>query len=164
MKEARIILPIDRQTAEAAQICIDNIRDEFHGATVYRGVGVWKFPSTGQPISEDVSIVDIAYPPSDENDTKLYDIAWQFREDAKQQEVYLRYGNGHVQMVSEKSCMDNGHGHFDLSFGGVIDAMNDLTDPGKSGEDRLSAFEYLESALVSRGKKRHDDERSDLDN
>lgn len=152
MKEARIILPIDDNTTLAVQECINEIRDEFNGATVYGGVGVWKFPSTGQPISENVSIVDIAYEPSDENDAKLFDIAWKFREDAKQQSVYLRYGNGHVQMVTEFCCMNNGHGHFDLSFGGMLDAMNELTDPGRTTEERVAAFEYLESSITNRGK------------
>lgn len=148
MKEARLILT----TANMSAI-IDTqnaISKAFGGFTTYSGVGQWNDPKTGQPFSETIIITDVAYEPSDENDAKLYDIAWQFCENAKQSEVYLRYGNGHVQMVSEKSCMDNGHGHFDLSFGGVIDAMNDLTNVGLSREDRMSAFEYLETALVNR--------------
>lgn len=147
MKEARLILPSARLSAVSTTHAA--LLKEFGGYTVYHGSGEWAAPS-GQPLFEDILITDIAYEPTDENDAKLYDIAWQFREDAKQVEVYLRYGNGHVQMVSEKSCMDNGHGHFDLSFGGIIDAMNELTDPGRTLEERTSAFEYLETALVNK--------------
>lgn len=149
MKEARIILPIPFQNATAGINVQNALMEAFGGFTVYTGSGQWKAES-GQPISEYVTIVDVAYEPSDENDAKLYDIAWKFREDAKQVEVYLRYGNGHVQMVSEKSCMDNGHGHYDLEFGGILNAITTLTDPGQTVEDRVSAFEYLQSSTVNR--------------
>lgn len=146
MKEARIILPVDAKGVFDAETTIVNT---FGGYTIYNARGRWIAPS-GQPFDEAVAIVDIAYEPSNENDAKLYDIAWKFREDAKQVEVYLRYGNGHVQMVSEKSCMDNGHGHFDLEFGGILNAITTLTDPGMSSEDRLAAFEYLQGSTVDR--------------
>lgn len=158
MKEARLILPTSYASPmipaneDARALVKDKLLKTFGGFTSYYGKGAWTILNTGQPLFEEVEMVDVAYDPSDESDAKLFDIALQFGQDAKQQEVYLRYGNGHVQMVSEKSCMDNGHGHFDLSFGGMIDAMNDLTNPGKSYEDRMAAFEYLESSLVSRDK------------
>lgn len=143
MKEARMILPI------AWQSTVDKLTELFGGTTVYSAKGTWKSPN-GTVMFESVQVVDVAYEPSDENDANLYDIAWAYRESASQEEVYLRYGNGHVQMVTELSCMDNGHGHFDLEFGGIINAMSTLTDPGKSFEDRVSAFEYLETSLVTK--------------
>lgn len=146
MKEARIILPTEFVSSKAINACMTLIEKEFRGCTFYNGMGWW------HNTSEAIRIVDIAYEPSDENDAKLFDIAWKFREDAKQQSVYLRYGNGHVQMVTELCCMDNGHGHFDLSFGGMLDAMNELTDPGRTTEERVAAFEYLESSITNRGK------------
>lgn len=153
MKEARMILPWDDLGDRGAAVyhTTNKLCATFGGVTETRGNGLWR-DSEGKPIAEQVAILDIAYEPTDENDAKLYDIAWQYGEEAKQTSVYLRYGNGFVQLVSKLSCMDNGHGHFDLSFGGVIEAMNDLTDTGKSREDRMAAFEYLESALVSREK------------
>lgn len=149
MKEARIIFPIEGPLNAAYQECVHNLIHTFGGATIFAANGHWKHPN-GQFVDEIVRIADIAYEPSDENDAKLYDLAWDFLKKTNQVEVYLRYGNGHVQMVSEKSCMDNGHGHFDLEFGGIITAMNTLTDPGMTIEDRTSAFEYLETALVNR--------------
>lgn len=150
MKEARIIAPIVVNNLDPLPKLQTALRGAFGGYTIYTGVGAWTIPSSKQPLSEEVAIIDIAYEPSDENDAKLYDIARKFREDAKQVEVYLRYGNGHVQMVSEKSCMDNGHGHFDLEFGGMLKALDVLTDSGETAEDRLSALEYLTSSF---GKK-----------
>lgn len=147
MKEARIIFP--KGNIEATLRAQQALSKEFGGFTSYSGLGQW-VAASGQPLSEFITINDIAYEPSDEADAKLYDIAWQFREDAKQQEVYLRYGNGHVQMVSERSCMDNGHGHFDLEFGGILNAITTLTDPGMSVEDRVGAFEYLQGSLVNK--------------
>lgn len=152
MKEAKIIFPVNLETSDAVDSAMKNIIDTWGGATSVISTGYWRNPTdpTNKIHMEVVKAVEIAYEPSDEMDAKLYDIAWQFREAAKQVEVYLRYGNGHVQMVTEKSCMDNGHGHFDLSFGGMIEAMNTLTDPGQSQADRMSAFEYLESSLIDR--------------
>lgn len=151
MKEARIIFPMEGALTAVVQQCIHNITHAFGGCTIYDGMGHWKHPN-GSYEQEICRIADIAYEPNEENDAKLYDLAWDFRQAGNQVEVYLRYGNGHVQMVTEKSCMDNGHGHFDLSFGAVIDAMNELTDPGRTMDERMAAFEYLESALVSRDK------------
>lgn len=147
MKEARIIFP--STMFNAVSIAHSALLKEFGGYSVYNGSGEWRAPS-GQPLFEDVIITDVAYEPSDANDAKLFDIAWQFRQDAKQVEVYLRYGNGHVQMVSENSCMDNGHGHYDLEFGGILNAITTLTDPGMSIEDRVFAFEYLQGSTVNK--------------
>src|SRR5258708_18003721 len=106
LKEARIIFSIDRQL-NVIQVAVNALVKAFGGVTSFEGRGIWTAPS-GQPILEKVLLADIAYEGSEENDAKLYDIAWKFREDAKQVEVYVRYGNGHVQMVTERSCMDNG--------------------------------------------------------
>lgn len=98
MKEARLILP----TVPGSMNAIQEINKVFHGSTVVVGEGYWK--ST----SERVYIVDVAYTPSQESDEELYDIARTFLDDANQKSVYLRYGNGNVQFVTEKSCMENG--------------------------------------------------------
>lgn len=150
MKEARLILVNENAYhALAIKIATRTLVDAFGGVTVSHANGSWT-DSRGNVQEEAVKIVDVAYVQSDDNDAKLYDIANAYRENAKQKEVYLRYGNGHVQLISAKSCMDNGHGGFDLSFGGMIEAMNVLVDTGKSREDRLDAFEYLESSLTSK--------------
>lgn len=146
MKEARLILPLGQFPHQST---ITSLIEIFGGVTISKGRGFWK-PKDNPILEEYVEIVDVAYEPSDENDAKLYDIAWQFGKDAKQVEVYLRYGNGHVQMVTEKSCMDNGHGHFDLEFGGILNAITTLTDPGMSLEDRVYAFEYLQGSTVNK--------------
>lgn len=136
MREARIILPYVKDHRWAMGIVTDKLVKAFGGLTSYEGTGVWK------GTIEDVRIVDIAYEPSQANDALLYDIAWQFREDAKQQEVYLRYGNGHVQMVTEKSCMDNGEfdwHRFQIEAKGWEDVERETTsdvevDPNKHVE------------------------------
>lgn len=107
MKEARIIFPVEGALNQAVQRCLSNITHTFGGCTIIEGMGHWLHPN-GQYLQENVRIADIAYEPSEENDAKLYDLAWDFREAGNQVEVYLRYGNGHVQMVTERSCMDNG--------------------------------------------------------
>lgn len=101
MREARLILPFS--TMGAVDTVIKSIVDAFGGLTLFSGSGWWK-----QDEPEPVRIVDIAYEPNEENDRKLYDIAYAFKQTAWQEAVYLRYGNGHVQMVTEYSCMDNG--------------------------------------------------------
>lgn len=113
MREARIIFPVTGPLNAAVQSGIEQITHAFGGATVYQAMGSWKAPN-GEFLHEAVRIADIAYEPSTENDAKLYDIAWEFRQAANQVEVYLRYGNGNVQMVTEKSCMDNGEVGFDF--------------------------------------------------
>lgn len=97
MREARFIFPGGSSTI------FGRIVSEFGGATIYNGAGYW-----GQEAPEYVKIVDVAYEPSEANDRKLYDIAYAFKQEAEQEAVYLRYGNGHVQMVTALSCMDNG--------------------------------------------------------
>lgn len=106
MKEARIIFPVEGQLNPVLS-CIDNLVRAFGGATVYAAQGHWTHPN-GMVLSEACRIADIAMEVSRLNDEKLYDIAWKFREAAGQIEVYVRYANGNVQMVTEKSCMDNG--------------------------------------------------------
>lgn len=146
MKEARIIYPQGGPLNQKLRDAFHRVTSEFGGCTEYVADGYWKAPS-GDVVQERVKIMDIAYVPNDENDAKLYDIAWAMREAGGQVEVYLRYGNGHVQMVSAMSCMDNGHGHFDLSLGGVLEAVNQLANTAATFEDRLSAFEYLDNSV-----------------
>lgn len=107
MKEARIIFPTDGPLNQHMQDALHALYTTFGGVTVFNGTGHWRTPN-GQPLQENVRIADIAYDVTNANDAKLYDIAWAFREAGNQVEVYLRYGNGHVQLVTERSCMDNG--------------------------------------------------------
>lgn len=130
MREARIIFPAEgKDTFHNVMGAIDAITSVFGGATVSDGVGHWR-DRAGSHVREVIHIVDIAYEASEENDRKLYDIAWKFQHDAKQAEVYLRYSNGHVQMVTTTSCMDNGE--FDLirSIGHDIDEDGTMTNVG----------------------------------
>lgn len=102
MKEARLIFPEVLSNIRSHWKAIAKVNNTFNGSTIYKALGYWKDQD------EDVWVVDIAYEPSLENDVKLYDIAQYFRASANQESVYLRYGNGNVQFVTEKSCMDNG--------------------------------------------------------
>lgn len=105
MKEARLIMPLSLilhiETAEAI------LSQAFGGVTRYHGEGKWK-SDDGDMVAENVVILDVAYEPNRENDLKLYDIADQFRNITGENAVYLRYGNGNVQLVTARSCMDNG--------------------------------------------------------
>lgn len=123
----------------------------FGGFTGYRGEGAWTSP-TGKAEREDVVIVDIAYEPSKENDAKLHDIAWQFLKNANQVEVYLRYGNGHVQMVQELSCMNNGEFEWEALAASVGRVKDDLTDiPDEAEHVELTAVEEDTLARAVRG-------------
>lgn len=110
MREARMILVKnwDGFTTAAANARHRLIR-EFGGVTEIVCVGHWQNPTTGAIEVEPVAVYDIAYEITRENDEKLYEIAQEYRKAAKQKEVYLRYGSGMVQMVSETSTfMDDG--------------------------------------------------------
>lgn len=100
MREARLILPTMPYVSFLETV--REINKLFGGSTTYEGTGYWK------DLKEQVFIVDVAYEPNFSNDSRLYDIANEYRAVAKQESVYLRYGNGHVQLVTEMSCMDNG--------------------------------------------------------
>lgn len=127
MKEARIIFPVDGPMNAAFVQCMHEITHVFGGATIYPGTGYWKQPN-GDYLEENIRIADIAYEQTKENDAKLYDIAWDFRHANNQVEVYLRYGNGYVQMVTKKSCMDNGEFDWDVFRADVHRAKDDLAD------------------------------------
>jgi hypothetical protein len=103
LREARLILP----TVPGSLKAIHEINKVFGGSTVVTGTGYWK------GASESIFVVDIAYDPSTDTDTNLYDIAYTFLKEGKQESVYLRYGNGNVQFVAEPSCMNNGEDTFD---------------------------------------------------
>lgn len=103
MREARLILPITDETRQIVGGIINDVVKSFNGVTVTEGFGRWK-----DDAPEEIYILDIAYEPTRLNDAELYDIAHSFRYQAKQETVYLRYGNGNVQLVTELGCMDNG--------------------------------------------------------
>jgi Protein of unknown function (DUF3574) len=113
MKEARIILINESAIFDPMRNALKAIAETFGGYTQYFASGIWIDPE-GNEIGESARIVDIAYEPSRLNDEKLFDIADKYREEAKQHSVYLRYGNGHVQLVTACSCMDNGEFDWDL--------------------------------------------------
>lgn len=152
MREARIIVPTENAVHMAA---LDKLKKAivlvFGGLTVTSGVGYWTSPK-GVTEREMVSILEISYEPSKINDAKLFDIAWQFREDAHQVEVYLRYGNGHVQMVQELSCMNNNEFDWEAlaaSVGRVKDDLSDIPDEAEHVE--LTAVEEDTLARAVRG-------------
>lgn len=141
LREARIILPLNPHVYET----ISAVNALFGGCTVSDGNGHWKNPKTGLLEHEPVHIIDIAYEQNTENDMLLFNIAMKFREDAKQQEVYLRYGNGHVQMVDMHSIMSNGRPNcwYSPDFAGSTDAINSIIDESQTEATRLEAFQYL---------------------
>lgn len=98
MREARLIF----MSSATGYAYLGTILEKFGGATTFNSFGWWK------GTKESILVIDIVYEPSPDNDAKLYDIANSYRQSDKQESVYLRYGNGHVQFVTEKSCMDNG--------------------------------------------------------
>lgn len=148
MREARIILPVECPL-NVVEDTIDTIIDTFAGATVYPATGHWIDPN-GLKVSEATRVVDIAYKPSHDGDSQLYDIAQHFRKAARQTEVYVRYGNGHVQLVSEKTIsMENGE-QADLpvlEFLNMRDAMRVLMDQQSTIGERVAAFEYAHHSL-----------------
>jgi hypothetical protein len=137
MREARIIFLIADGTSIPSQRAIDKINFAFGGCTIVQGHGSWRAPN-GEYQQEVVKIVDIAYEQNTASDAKLYDLAWAFCQDAKQVEVYLRYGNGHVQMVRELGCMDNGASwnweDFRVALHKAPDDPNDIPEEHKPGE------------------------------
>lgn len=114
MKEARLVLVIEPGTAAPNDACLNALEGEFGGLTRTTGFGVWNGSS------ENVWIVDIAYEATTENDCKLYDIADKYRDQASQEAVYLRYGNGNVQMVTARSCFDNG----EFDWNSLVDSLH----------------------------------------
>lgn len=124
MREARIIFPVEGPLNEAMQRCIHNITHAFGGCTITVGTGHWKHPN-GEFLQENVRVADIAYEQNEKNDAKLYDLAWDFLHSTGQIEVYLRYGNGHVQMVTFESCMDNG----EFDWAGLVNGLGHDIDP-----------------------------------
>lgn len=132
MREARLILPTTDATIQAVGKTINDVSARFGGVTITEGYGRWKSEQ------EDVFILDIAYEPSFINDSELYDLANAFREDAKQEAVYLRYGNGFVQLVMALSCMDNGEETFDWEK-----LQNDLHRLNDDPNDVIEAPEHV---------------------
>lgn len=141
MKEARIIFPVTFSVM-AREAAIDALVSAFGGATVYSGLGHWKDPN-GKYVEEEVRIVDVAYEVSWVNDARLYDIAWDYRHDAGQIEVYLRYGNGNVQMVSERSCMDNGEKEFNFH-----ELLRDLHQAEDMDKETVADIEHAEHVEI----------------
>jgi hypothetical protein len=123
MKEARIIIPMFNLFQGA--IIARHLIAAFGGLTETVGYGAWVDPK-GETIHEQIKVFDIAYAGDNEGDNKLFDIANAYRIDAEQTEVYLRYGNGEVQMVRDGSKMENGE--FDWT-GLMGDLGHDIDDP-----------------------------------
>lgn len=127
MREARFIFPFNGDLGGISmhiETAIKHIIAAFGGLTETSGNGFW-VDGLRRMFAEQVRILDVAYEPTKESDTKLYDIANAFRIDAKQTEVYLRYGNGHVQMVKEDSEMDNG----EFDWAGMVNGLGHDIDP-----------------------------------
>lgn len=152
MREARIIVPTENAMHMVALIKLKQaIVLTFGGLTLSNGFGYWTSPK-GDQEHEMVAIIDVAYEPSKANDAKLFDLAWQFREDANQVEVYLRYGNGHVQMVQELSCMNNGEFDWEALAASIGRQSEDLADiPSEPEHVELTAVEEDQVARAVRG-------------
>lgn len=102
MREGRIVLPLDAFTMDAGDKAVSALAAAFGGVTAFQGRGLWK------DTVELINVIDVAYEPNWENDTKLYEIASTFQQEAKQESVYVRYANGTVQFVTAQSCMNSG--------------------------------------------------------
>ncbi len=121
MREARLIFPTGGDLSDLMHVAVhteEAIIQEFGGATVTNGNGFW-LDAERKLCAEPIRVIDVAYEQNKANDAKLYDFAWKFMHDGKQKEVYLRYGNGHVQMVTERSCMDNGEFDWEGLMSGI---------------------------------------------
>lgn len=135
MREARIIVPSDRTMG-----IVHELIKEFGGATQMRAIGSWTAPS-GEIVTEEVTIIDVAYIPTEVSDRKLYDLAWQYGQDAEQVAVYLRYGNGHVQMVQEFSCMNNG----EFDWNSLVDDVTKKVHHPITNDDLTDVVEHAEN-------------------
>lgn len=156
MREARIILP-DAAPASVLTSIINSIVDHFGGATVWAAQGYWIGPGEKR-LDEAVRIVDIAYKPSRDGDNQLFDIARDFCVKAHQVEVYLRYGNGHVQLVRVDSVMDNGElpNAVDVpEFMNLADAVGTLVEETSTVGEKIAAFEYAVRSLTKGNRGHH---------
>lgn len=133
MKEARIVIPDGGGTRKMHILQLqDKLIEAFGGTTTTLGYGRWNGPHGRE--DEDVVIIDVAYETTRENDAKLFDMVQAFRNVSDEKAVYLRYGNGTVQMVGERGCMDNGEKEpFDWEklrqeMGEPADDLNDVSD------------------------------------
>lgn len=124
MREARIIFAGEHT---AWMDGVNALLKSFDGSTVYIGWGNWR-DQDGKLLTESIRIADIAYDQNTKNDLRLYDIADAYRNAADQQAVYLRYGNGHVQMVTAKSCMDNGEFDWEALRKEIREPADDIGD------------------------------------
>lgn len=155
MKEARIILPINAPLS-ALQKFEDVVYENFGGYTRLEGHGSWRSPG-GVRLNENVFILDIAYTQSTANDFILFTASKTFLQEADQVEVYIRYGNGWVQMVTSGSVLDNGRPNeaYHPDFAGIIDAVDQLIDPEQTPGTRVAAFEFVHHALDLGNKGNH---------
>lgn len=110
MREAKMFLPRNGDMDVHIAQVIRHVNAAFGGCSVMTGSGYWVSPKDGKTFAEEICSVEIAYEQTAENDHKLYDIANAFRIDAKQQAVYLRYADGHVQLVN---ALSDGPDNFD---------------------------------------------------
>lgn len=152
MREGRLILSGVNGAADRA--CEHEICNVFGGCTITSGHGHWRRPSDGAMIEDALRIVDIAYVPSAENDAKLYAIAVEYLHASGEDAVYCRYANGYIQLVDRKSDMDNGVGKFDLSFAGILNAVNVLADKSRPIDERVAAFGFIEAGLPDEEDKK----------
>jgi hypothetical protein len=151
LREARFIYPADGPLNQAMQDALHKLKTMFGGATIYPATGYWA--NSGELMEENVRVADIAYNPCYATDCALYALAQEIRKASNQIEVYLRYGNGHVQFVSEHSLvMDNGEElpTEDIEvpdFVNMIDAVVRLVDEHTPVGERVAAFEYMTRSL-----------------
>lgn len=100
-REARIIAPQrdndGREVEAALQSLEQSLSHSFGGFTRTAGYGGWF--DGGKVVKEAVHVYDVACDLTSDTAVKLRHIAVGLLRDARQQAVYLRYPNGHVEIV-----------------------------------------------------------------
>lgn len=98
MKEARIVLPDHPWTSFAAHFVRKRLIRHFGGYTETHGHGAWR-DGEGQTLRETVRVWDVAIDETDVGKGMLLEIAQRAGHLAEQECVYVRFGDGTVQLV-----------------------------------------------------------------
>jgi len=99
MREGMVICPRGRKYHAVMMQARDQLIDAFGGCTITASVGSWR-GATGQVITEPVWQLVVAYNPFYKVSRLPMERVAQFiGREAKQQAVYVRYANGHVEII-----------------------------------------------------------------
>jgi hypothetical protein len=103
IREFIIIAPKIGNKGEDISEVHNNLRHSiltWFGGYRYRDAcGAWQSP-TGQLFEEECREYIVACEDNLENETELRELALVFKDEAKQESVYFRNGNGHVEFLS----------------------------------------------------------------